>query len=90
MNRERHKELIIGPRPGEKFHEVLISQEELSRSIEKDGFFEIVPDSRDLEYSKYEHFGDKDIHKYSEYNSENTIQLSDNELKEKLKNYVSR
>lgn len=88
MNREKHKELIIGPRHGEKFHEVLISQEELSRSIEKDGFYEILPDSRDLEYCKYEHIGDKDINKYTEYNSKNTTQLSDNELAEKLKNYV--
>lgn len=87
-NKERHKELIIGPRHGEKFHEVLISQEELSRAIEKNGFYEIFPDSRDLEYSKYEHLGDKDINKFSEYNSKNTTQLSDNELSGKLNNYV--
>ena len=83
-NKPNHEELIIGPRHGEKFHEVLISKEEMARAKEKSGFFQIVPDIRDLEYCKYENEGDKKISIKSEYNSKNTFQLDEAQLIEKL------
>ena len=88
LNKDNHEEVIIGPRHGEKFHEVLISKEELSRATEKNGFYKIIPDGRNLEYSKYENHGDKDINKYSEYNSKDSEQLNYQSLKNILRDYV--
>lgn len=33
----------IGIRPGEKIHEIMVSEEEVGRTVERDGFYAIVP-----------------------------------------------
>jgi len=44
---------IIGTRHAEKRHETLLTREERISSIEKDNYFRIPSDNRDLNYNKY-------------------------------------
>lgn len=39
---------IIGIRPGEKLHEILVSQEELTRTVSRDGYYVITPILREI------------------------------------------
>lgn len=84
--KSKSKIKIIGTRHGEKDHETLISKEEMPRSIEEKKFFRILPDNRDLNYSKFFDKGKVAQKKYKEYNSYNTKQLNKNSLKKLLKN----
>ena len=76
----------IGVRHGEKMHETLVSEIEMSKAIEKSKYFIIPKDKRDLNYDKFFVKGDKDIKKFSEYNSHNTKRLNENEVISLLKN----
>jgi UDP-glucose 4-epimerase len=73
----------IGIRHGEKTYETLLTKEEAAKSIDLGHFFRIPPDNRDLSYSKYFIEGDE-LSNIDEYNSNNTMQLNINEIKEKL------
>lgn len=74
---------IIGARHGEKMHETLCGKEEMSKSVDLDGYFRIPADLRDQNYTKYiETDGPRLIDR--EYTSENTKQLNVSELKELL------
>lgn len=42
----------IGPRPGEKVHEALVSEEEADRTIEQDGYYVIRPMLPELRHTK--------------------------------------
>ena len=77
---------IIGTRHGEKKHETLISSEEMPRAKEEIKYFRILPDNRDLNYSKFFSVGNKKFKSFVEYNSENTKRLNDKELIKLLKN----
>jgi FlaA1/EpsC-like NDP-sugar epimerase len=35
--------IVSGIRPGEKIHEILVSEEEVSRCVEREGYFVIMP-----------------------------------------------
>ncbi len=59
----------IGIRHGEKMHETLLSSEERRLCKEKNNFFIINPDLRDLNYSKYFKEGVKKNFIYESYNS---------------------
>jgi UDP-N-acetylglucosamine 4,6-dehydratase len=59
---------IIGVRPGEKRHEVLVNEYEMTRSDETEEFFEIYPEYRPMLKRGQESFG-------LEYTSANTVQL---------------
>lgn len=75
----------IGVRPGEKIHEVLVSEEEMYRAKEEEGFFVIHPHSVFSEKSKA---GDKMFSKKSaltEYTSANTTMLDEKGIMELLK-----
>ena len=37
------KTVMIGIRPGEKMHEILVSEEEAQRTVERDGYYAIMP-----------------------------------------------
>ena len=66
---------IIGPRHGEKFHETLLTKEELKKTIIYKKFFKITADNRDLNYENYFSKGIKN--KFTEdYTSENTSRLN--------------
>ena len=71
---------IIGTRHGEKLYESLLSREEMARSIEKDNYYKIPPDNRDLNYSDYFDKGKKEISEYNEYTSHNTRRLGVDEV----------
>ena len=66
---------LIGPRHGEKNHEVLINKEEMSKAIDMNNYFKIPKDQRDIYYDKYLIEGNKSVDSYVEYTSENTYQL---------------
>ena len=70
----------IGIRHAEKIHETLLSIEERMVSEDLGNYFRIPADNRDLNYNKYFSEGKPGISKLEEYNSENTIRLSENEL----------
>jgi UDP-glucose 4-epimerase len=72
---------ITNPRHSEKIFETLISKEEMCRAEEKDNYFRIKLDDRDLNYNN--ECEDHDF-KFEEYNSINTKQLSIEEIKEML------
>lgn len=67
----RAKKEIIGIRPGEKLHEILMTEQESLRAIELEKYFVILPEyriSNTYNYEKYTSMG-KRIHKKFEYNS---------------------
>ena len=75
---------IIGTRHGEKLYESLLSREEMARAIEKDGFYKVPPDDRDINYDKYFIEGEQSSNQQDEYNSHNTYRLNIGEIKEIL------
>ena len=70
---------IIGTRHSEKNFETLVSKEEMSRAFSVKKYFKIPSDKRDLNYNKYFNIG-SDIHKFEDYNSNNTQMLSVDEI----------
>ncbi len=72
----------VGIRPGEKIHEVLVSEAEAVRTIEDDSTFLILPQI-DLESTKS--FYSKDsVVKFSEYTSETAKRLTKEEIRSVL------
>lgn len=63
---------LIGVRGGEKIHETLINEEEMTRSIDMKDYFIINPFDINLDYNKYFTVGKK--YKYKQYSS-NTEKL---------------
>ncbi|MDD5773355.1 MAG: polysaccharide biosynthesis protein [bacterium] len=51
MGHKKIKKVITGIRPGEKLHEILVSEEECLRTIERDGYFVIQPLFREIRSS---------------------------------------
>ena len=75
---------IIGTRHGEKKHESLLSREEMTVAEDMGDYYRIPSDTRDLNYALYFDEGKK-LSTYSEYTSENTHRLTDDELKQMLR-----
>jgi UDP-glucose 4-epimerase len=75
---------IIGTRHGEKKHETLVNREEMAKSIDLPGYYQIPADTRDLNYEKYFENGQARVSKVADYTSENTYRLSIPEIKDKL------
>lgn len=73
---------VIGVRHGEKMHESLISAEEMARAQDDGLYYRIRPDSRDMNYDRY-FFEGGQPHPEA-YTSENTKQLTVDEVKELL------
>ena len=73
----------IGIRHAEKVHETLLSKEERMVSKDLGEYFKIPADNRDLNYNKY-FFEGKKLNDVEEYNSSNTKQLNNKELKKLL------
>ena len=73
---------IIGPRHGEKFHETLMTKEEMIKSKNYKGYFKIASDNRDLNYENFFSKGKKANNFAHDYTSENTIKLN---IKETIK-----
>jgi UDP-N-acetylglucosamine 4,6-dehydratase len=75
---------IIGTRHGEKLYETLLTRQEFGKVEDLGSYYRIVPDDRDLNYSKYFSDGDKTIEHHEDYHSHNTYRLSGSELTDTL------
>lgn len=74
---------FIGIRPGEKMHEIMVSEEECSRTIERDGYYVISPMLPELHSVEIDKPALTD-----EYSSSN-VTLDDTALKDLLSPYLS-
>ena len=75
---------IIGTRHGEKLYETLMTTEEKLKSRDEGGYYRIMADTRDLNYDKYFVDGVPELSNIEPYTSHNTVQLSVDQVKEKL------
>ena len=75
---------VIGIRHGEKMYETLLTNEECANAEDMGGFYRIPCDKRDLNYDKYFTKEDKSRSPQAEFNSNNTVMLSVEEVKKKL------
>lgn len=75
---------IIGTRHGEKLCETLLTREEYVHATDMGNFFRVPADTRDLNYERYFTDGSERLSTTEEYNSHNTIQLTVEQVKEKL------
>ena len=74
----------IGARHGEKMYETLLTKEEFVHAIDMGDFYRVPVDKRDLNYDKYFVEGDSNLVRTGEFNSDNTTQLTVEEVKAKL------
>lgn len=90
----------VGVRAGEKMHEALVSQEEMTRAEDQGQYFRIPAESQGLDYQKYYSMGKKNhVEKIESFTSENTKRLTLDEtidilsklpeIKDELKNGIS-
>lgn len=75
---------VIGMRHGEKRYETLLTNEECANVIDLDHYYQVPADNRDLNYELFMDKGDVDRNPLKEYNSNNTVQLDLQQVKEKL------
>ena len=75
---------VIGTRHGEKKHEALLNREEMIRAEDLDRYYRISSDTRDLNYDLYFEKGERKVSRETDYTSENTNLLTDDELKRML------
>lgn len=75
---------IIGMRHGEKMYETLLTKEEHVNAIDMGDFYRIPADNRNLNYDKYVVDGNSEAITYDEFNSDNSVRLSVQDLKQKL------
>jgi len=86
--RKNNKLKVIGIRHGEKLHEVLISKEEMLRTIIKKDHFIIKPDNQSQNFAKYFTRGQTNLKKINEYNSLNTKELNLNDTLSLLRKQI--
>lgn len=79
-----HEIKVIGIRHGEKMYETLLTNEECAGAVDMGNFYRIPCDKRDLNYDNYFSRGNRERAKLSEFNSNNTRQLTLEQVKEKL------
>ena len=75
---------VIGIRHGEKMYETLLTNEECAKAIDMGNFYRVPADNRDLNYDRYFKEGDEKRCTLSEFNSNNTKQLTLEETKAKI------
>lgn len=81
---EQSKIKTIGIRHGEKNYEALLTREEAVNAEDLGDYFRIGMDKRDLNYGKFFEDGDRKAMNADEYTSQNTKQLTLEEVKTKL------
>jgi UDP-glucose 4-epimerase len=74
----------IGIRHGEKQHESLVSSEEMTKAVDCGDYFRIPLDTRSLDYQIYFNKGTKINDSIEGYTSANTVQLSAEQVAEKI------
>lgn len=65
----------LGTRHGEKWHETLLSSEEMAHARDEGDYFRVPIDARSLEYELYFDEGEPRVAETPEYNSQNTRRL---------------
>lgn len=75
---------IIGIRHGEKMYETLLTNEECAKAVDLGDFYRVPADNRGLNYDKFFREGDETRNVLTEFNSNNTRQLTVAETKEKI------
>lgn len=75
---------VIGIRHGEKMYETLLTNEECAKAIDLGNFYRVPADNRGLNYDKFFKEGDETRNTLTEFNSNNTRQLTVAETKEKI------
>jgi UDP-glucose 4-epimerase len=75
---------IIGIRHGEKMYETLLTNEECEKAIDMGNFYRVPADNRNLNYDKYFSEGNSERNVLTEFNSNNTIPLNVEQVKEKM------
>lgn len=79
-----HEIRVIGIRHGEKMYETLLTNEECAKAADLGDFYQVPCDKRDLNYDKFFHQGDTQRNPLTEFNSSNTLQLTVEQVKQKL------
>jgi len=75
------KKEIIGIRPGEKLHEILLTQEEARHAVELNKYFVILPQNKQINFfAEPIKMGDKLSHNFSFNSDTNKVWLTKNEL----------
>jgi UDP-glucose 4-epimerase len=72
---------VIGTRHGEKLYESLVSREEMARVEDREGYYRIPADNRDLNYASFFSKGETKISRQEDYTSHNTKRLNVNQVK---------
>jgi len=75
---------IIGTRHGEKLYESICNREEMAKAIDLGDFYRIPSDNRDLNYEKYFESGDVGASSLDDYNSQNAVRLTLDQVKDLL------
>ncbi len=75
---------VIGIRHGEKMYETLLTNEECAKAEDLGNFYRVPADNRGLNYDKYFIEGNVERNVLTEFDSNNTRQLSVEETKEKI------
>ena len=75
VGKPQHPIQVIGTRHGEKLYEALLSREEMACAEDMGDYFRVLPDLRDLNYSKFVEQGEEKISQTEDYNSHNTERL---------------
>lgn len=84
FNGSRENIKVIGIRHGEKMYETLLTNEECAKAIDMGDFYRVPADNRGLNYDKYFNDGDSEKNTLTEFNSNNTVLLNEDQVKEKL------
>ena len=84
------KTKVIGPRHGEKYHETLMTKEEMVKSKNYANFYKIASDNRDLNYEKFFSKGKTAQKNSSDYTSANTKILTVEETVKILKPIIQK
>lgn len=75
---------VIGIRHGEKMYETLLTNEECAKAVDLGNFYRVPADNRGLNYDKFFKDGDETRNLLTEFNSNNTRQLTVEETKQKI------
>lgn len=75
---------VIGIRHGEKMYETLLTNEECAKAVDLGNFYRVPADNRGLNYDKFFKEGDETRNTLTEFNSNNTRQLTVEETVDKI------
>jgi UDP-glucose 4-epimerase len=71
---------IIGARHGEKWHETLLTREEMARAEDLGDYYRVRADNRSMNYASLAAEGSPSVVRFEDFSSDKTHRLSDKEL----------